>query len=145
MYYSVYIYLDWHLHQFDFHACHVTYHSLHFFPNFFSALILKSSLSSSLFYSLTALFSSHLPLFLSSFYSPPTSLHFLRIIILLSPPFIPPSIKSISAVLVLSYKNHALDEFLCDVLEFSPGFKQRGHLIRTGKPERPELMNHTEQ
>ena len=87
----------------------------------------------------------HFPWLLRSFHSPLTSLHFLHLIIFLSPPFIPPSIKSISAVLVLSYKNHALDEFLCDVLEFSPGFKQRGHLIRTGKPERPELMNHTEQ
>ena len=93
----------------------------------------------------TALFSSYLPSFLLSSYAPLASLHSLHLIILLSPSFIPPSIKSISAVLVLSYKNHALDEFLCDVLEFSPGFKQRGHLIRTGKPERPELMNHTEQ
>ena len=45
-----------------------------------------------------------------------------------------------SSVLVLSYKNHALDEFLIDVIKLSKASNLRighkGNLIRAGKPER---------
>lgn len=47
-------------------------------------------------------------------------------------------------IVVLSYKNHALDEFLCDVLRFSPSMK-RGMLIRTGKAENLELSEFSEK
>lgn len=50
------------------------------------------------------------------------------------------------AVLVLAYKNHALDEFLIDVVNFSPTIGRVGNLIRAGKPERfEELQKYTEK
>ncbi|CAM9172515.1 unnamed protein product, partial [Ectocarpus fasciculatus] len=48
-------------------------------------------------------------------------------------------------ILTLSYKNHALDEFLLDVLRENPQLKARGRLIRLGKPDEIELMNYTEK
>lgn len=52
-------------------------------------------------------------------------------------------------VLVLSYKNHALDEFLIDVIKLSKvsnlRIEDRGNLIRAGKPERlEELQKYSE-
>ena len=54
-------------------------------------------------------------------------------------------------ILVLSYKNHALDEFLLDVLEHS-GAKENAHkrsakpfLIRTGKAENEAIYNFMEK
>ena len=52
---------------------------------------------------------------------------------------------SVGPVLMLSYKNHALDEFLCDVVDFAFPKLCRGELIRTGKPENPKLMGFCEQ
>ena len=54
------------------------------------------------------------------------------------------------AVLVLSYKNHALDEFLIDVIKLSKVSNLRiegiGNLIRAGKPERlEELQKYSEK
>lgn len=47
----------------------------------------------------------------------------------------------ILSVLLLSYKNHALDEFLIDVIKFSHhGIGRQGNLIRAGKPERIEEL-----
>ena len=46
---------------------------------------------------------------------------------------------------MLSYKNHALDEFLCDVVEHSPIKLTPGMLIRTGKPENAALMSYAER
>lgn len=51
----------------------------------------------------------------------------------------------IGPVLMLSYKNHALDEFLCDVLEFSSPKMSHGMLIRTGNPENPILAPYAEK
>ena len=51
--------------------------------------------------------------------------------------------KSVGPILVLSYKNHALDEFLCDVLRFS--HMKTGMLIRTGKAESIELSSFSEK
>ena len=51
--------------------------------------------------------------------------------------------KSVGPILVLSYKNHALDEFLCDVLRFS--HMKTGMLIRTGKAESAELSSFSEK
>lgn len=49
-------------------------------------------------------------------------------------------------VLVLAYKNHALDEFLIDVINFSNKIGRPGSLIRAGKPERlEELQKYTEK
>lgn len=48
-------------------------------------------------------------------------------------------------VLMLSYKNHALDEFLCDVVEFSVPKLTQGKLIRSGKPENPKLFPFSEK
>ena len=47
-------------------------------------------------------------------------------------------------ILVLSYKNHSLDEFLLDIIEHYP--KQwRGFLIRTGKPDEEALQGYSER
>ena len=48
----------------------------------------------------------------------------------------------VGPILMLSYKNHALDEFLLDVLK-NMTFRQ-GMLIRTGKPDNTELTNFSE-
>ncbi len=48
-------------------------------------------------------------------------------------------------VLMLSYKNHALDEFLCDTIEFSDKKFSHGELIRSGKPENPKLFGFSER
>lgn len=52
---------------------------------------------------------------------------------------------SLGPVLMLSYKNHALDEFLVDVLAWSPRHIAVGGLIRTGKADRPELLDYNER
>ncbi len=51
---------------------------------------------------------------------------------------------AVGPIVILSYKNHALDEFLCDVLTLSHRF-QLGQLIRTGKPEHSELQPYSER
>lgn len=66
-------------------------------------------------------------------------------LLFLTLPLFSPFSLSISAVLLLSYKNHALDEFLCDVISFDPNMGRPGRLIRTGKPEREELARYTEK
>lgn len=50
---------------------------------------------------------------------------------------------NVGPIVVLAYKNHALDEILLDVLK-SNSFSQRGALIRCGKPEKEELKSHVE-
>ena len=50
----------------------------------------------------------------------------------------------VGPILMLSYKNHALDEFLCDVLKFSPHLHQ-GQLIRLGVISNPELYPYAER
>lgn len=55
---------------------------------------------------------------------------------------------AVGPIVTLSYKNHAEDEFLCDVLRFatSAGIPLgHGALIRCGKPERPELLPYSER
>jgi len=52
---------------------------------------------------------------------------------------------ALGPVLMLSYKNHALDEFLLDVVKFSPSKINLGELIRVGKPESEELNSFTER
>lgn len=49
----------------------------------------------------------------------------------------------VGPILVLSYKNHALDEVLLDVLKAKK--HQRGALVRCGKAEDQELSAYTEQ
>lgn len=49
----------------------------------------------------------------------------------------------VGPILMLSYKNHALDEFLTDVLKFAPLLKS-GDLVRCGKVEHPELVDYSE-
>ncbi len=55
----------------------------------------------------------------------------------------------VGPVLVLSYKNHALDEFLIDVItQYEASFRrhlQPGMLIRTGKPDLESLERFTEK
>lgn len=56
--------------------------------------------------------------------------------------------QPLGPILTLSYKNHAEDEFLVDVLKWYQMYRkpmQRGKLIRTGKPERSELLEYTEK
>ncbi len=52
---------------------------------------------------------------------------------------------SIGPILALSYKNHALDEFLNDVKNGNKLFQLKGKLIRIGKPELEELLPFTEK
>lgn len=50
---------------------------------------------------------------------------------------------SLGPIVVLSYKNHALDEILMDVLENEGGvYGDWGQLIRCGKPENPRLLDY---
>jgi hypothetical protein len=51
----------------------------------------------------------------------------------------------VGPIVALSYKNHALDEFLVDVLENDASLRQHGALIRLGKPENEKLENFTER
>jgi hypothetical protein len=55
--------------------------------------------------------------------------------------------KSIGPILTLSYKNHALDEFLKDVKDncLDDVGRIKGRLIRIGKPELAELLPFTEK
>jgi hypothetical protein len=57
--------------------------------------------------------------------------------------------QAVGPILVLSYKNHALDEFLIDVLEqhkaCSNHSLQPGMLIRTGNPDIESLERYTEK
>ena len=50
-------------------------------------------------------------------------------------------------ILVLSYKNHALEEFLLDLLKFAPKSRpfRQGMMIRTGKVDSEELAPFSEQ
>lgn len=50
---------------------------------------------------------------------------------------------SVGPILMLSYKNHALEEFLGDVLKFAPELLP-GQLIRCGKVELPALQAYSE-
>ena len=61
-----------------------------------------------------------------------------------------PNYSIFLTVLVLSYKNHALDEFLIDVIKLSKvsnlSIEDKGNLIRAGKPERlEELQKYSEK
>ena len=47
-------------------------------------------------------------------------------------------------IVTLSYKNHALDEFLCDILEFDSDLKQPGKLIRAGNTDNINLSGCSE-
>ena len=51
---------------------------------------------------------------------------------------------ALGPILMLSYKNHALDEFLADVVKFSSTLIP-GQLIRTGKPELESLVKFAER
>lgn len=51
--------------------------------------------------------------------------------------------QPVGPILVLSYKNHALDEFLYDITRFSE--MTPGMLIRTGKAENIHLSNFSEK
>ena len=58
--------------------------------------------------------------------------------------------QQLGPILVLSYKNHALDEFLLDVLmhagiKTSSGNTVKNYLIRAGKAENEELYNYAEK
>ncbi len=56
--------------------------------------------------------------------------------------------KNVGPIVTLSYKNHALDEFLMDVMKTgSPDLSVpgSGKLIRLGKPEAEALLGHTER
>jgi hypothetical protein len=54
--------------------------------------------------------------------------------------------RSIGPILTLSYKNHALDEFLKDVKDNCfDDVGKKGRLIRIGKPELAELLPYTEK
>jgi hypothetical protein len=48
-------------------------------------------------------------------------------------------------IIVLSYKNHALDEFLLDALGADPVLRGKGNLVRLGKPDNQELGIFTER
>ncbi len=50
----------------------------------------------------------------------------------------------VGPVLMLSYKNHALDEFLEDVLKYAPTMRP-GELVRCGKPESVALAGFSER
>jgi hypothetical protein len=57
---------------------------------------------------------------------------------------------AVGPILVLSYKNHALDEFLIDVISQYEASTSRRHLlpgmlIRTGKPDIEVLEKYTEK
>ncbi len=54
-------------------------------------------------------------------------------------------LAGVGPILVLSYKNHALDEFLVDICQHYPGRIRPGMLIRTGKPEIDSLGDFTEK
>ena len=59
--------------------------------------------------------------------------------------------QAVGPILVLSYKNHALDEFLIDLIEQYKAQSrfiyslQPGMLIRTGKPDIESLERYTEK
>lgn len=52
---------------------------------------------------------------------------------------------SVGPVFLLSYKNHALDECLVDVIKFSDGTFNNGRLVRVGNPENEILRQYTER
>ncbi len=54
-------------------------------------------------------------------------------------------LAGVGPVLVLSYKNHALDEFLLDICHHFPKRLRPGMLIRTGKPDIDSLNEFTEK
>jgi hypothetical protein len=53
--------------------------------------------------------------------------------------------RDVGPILSLSYKNHALDEFLLDCKHYDPSLHEKGKLIRLGKPESSALLNFTEK
>jgi len=52
---------------------------------------------------------------------------------------------NVGPIVALSYKNHSLDEFLCDVVNANPREFKPTALIRCGKPEHPQLLDFTER
>lgn len=52
---------------------------------------------------------------------------------------------NLGPILMISYKNHALDEFLVDVLKWTQHAISPGMMIRTGKPEHEKLQNYSER
>lgn len=53
--------------------------------------------------------------------------------------------QPLGPVVMLSYKNHALDESLVDTLKFSSIPFRKGDLIRVGNPENEELIDFKER
>ena len=55
--------------------------------------------------------------------------------------------RNVGPIVALSYKNHAVDEFLVDALQNQKTLGRSGRLIRVrlGKPEDEELMSYTEK
>ena len=54
-------------------------------------------------------------------------------------------LHNLGPILMLSYKNHALDEVLVDVLKWAQRVISPGVMIRTGKPEHENLQNFSER
>lgn len=54
-------------------------------------------------------------------------------------------VHNLGPILMLSYKNHALDEFLVDVLKWTQRPIRPGMMIRTGKPEHDKLHIYSEK
>lgn len=54
-------------------------------------------------------------------------------------------VHNLGPILMISYKNHALDEFLVDVLKWTQHAIRPGMMIRTGKPEHAKLQNYSER
>lgn len=52
--------------------------------------------------------------------------------------------KHVGPIMTLSYKNHALDEFILDLIKFSPRIS-RGALIRVGKSDNQKLWGYGER
>jgi hypothetical protein len=52
---------------------------------------------------------------------------------------------ALGPIVALSYKNHALDEFLLDALHAQPELKKMGSLVRLGKSDHEELAGFTEK
>ena len=51
----------------------------------------------------------------------------------------------VGPILAVSYKNHALDEILLDVLAAHPSFRAGGAVVRCGNSEDPRLKPHAER
>lgn len=54
---------------------------------------------------------------------------------------------AVGPILTLSYKNHALDQIMLDIIKHAdtPSFRQPRAFVRCGMAEDPKLKDHTEQ